>query len=290
MALQRQGLNLLRRISIHGTTFTNRTDVRSYKRWVAPTLKELNIRTKKIGDTGEVKPTPRSSFLEWNYDAEVFAFGKRLGEEFNQDLLRKALMHKSYVNLQELQGNAVQSDGNTDLIKKGEDIISKYIQLELSKKYPDVIVQAIHNYLTDDNMLSHVGVHIGLKDIILTPEYPPETATIANTFKAVVAALEESSSLENCEKFVKDFVLAQLNGKEVFDIWEPEQPYKYLKGIKSDIEPRLCNQSAAKTILANYQVGIYSNKQLLGLGWGESVDVAKDMAALNVIQKIYNIK
>jgi dsRNA-specific ribonuclease len=32
-----------------------------------------------------------------SYNAEVFAFGQRLGEEFNEDVLRKAFTHQSYI-------------------------------------------------------------------------------------------------------------------------------------------------------------------------------------------------
>lgn len=62
-----------------------------------------------------------------------------------------------------------------------------------------------------------------------------------------------------------------MNGKDISDIWEPKDPYDYLtkllsaKGIKN-IEPRLCNESASNTILACFQVGIYTNKKLLGIG------------------------
>lgn len=62
-----------------------------------------------------------------------------------------------------------------------------------------------------------------------------------------------------------------MNGKEISDIWEPKDPYDYLmkllkdNGIE-DVEPRLCNESASNSILACFQVGIYSNKKLLGLG------------------------
>lgn len=66
--------------------------------------------------------------------------------------------------------------------------------------------------------------------------------------------------------------MVQLNGTTVFDIWEPENPVDYLnnlligKGL-GEFEARLCNESASNTILANYQVGLYSNdKKLLGIG------------------------
>lgn len=74
--------------------------VRGIKRWVAPTLRELQRR--KLKAVPE-KIVPRSDYLEWNYDAEIYAFGKRLGEKFEQNILRRALTHKSYVVKEQLQ-------------------------------------------------------------------------------------------------------------------------------------------------------------------------------------------
>lgn len=60
----------------------------------------MKRRRDKIGPEPE---QPRSSFLEWNYEAELFAFGKRLGEEFDKNLLKKALIQREYANLQEFK-------------------------------------------------------------------------------------------------------------------------------------------------------------------------------------------
>lgn len=73
---------------------------------MAPTLKELKRRRDKISSEPE---NPRSSYLEWNYEAELFAFGKRLGEQFDRKLLKKALIQKEYANLHELK---TQEAGN----------------------------------------------------------------------------------------------------------------------------------------------------------------------------------
>lgn len=103
-------------------------------------------------------------------------------------------------------------------------------------------------------------------------EFPVDKSTLADTFKAVICALKLSDNLERSQKFIKDFLIVQLSGKTVFDIWEPEDPVNYLdnllkeKGVES-FEARLCNTSASNTILANYQVGLYSNdKKMLGIG------------------------
>ncbi|XP_060532919.1 large ribosomal subunit protein mL44 [Cylas formicarius] len=272
---------------------TRAPNQRTIKRWVAPTLKELKRRQSQVG----VQPEkPRSSYLEWNYEAELFAFGKRLGEDFKRDILKRALIQTEYANLLEFnqkeKGEISEAVHNHDLVKEGESIISTYIAEEYSKLYPEDVVKAVQKYLMSKEMLSHVARHLGLKDLILAKEYPPENQTMSDTFKAVVAALKQSQSLERANFFVNDFLLSQMNGKDLFDIWSPENPFDYLlnilqgKGIK-EVEPRLCNQSATNTILANYQVGLYSDKKLLGIGWGENIKTAKDMAALDAIQKVY---
>lgn len=108
----------------------------------------------------------------------------------------------------------------------------------------------------------------------------------------MVAALKASQDLSRAQLLLKDFLLCQLNGKEIYDVWNPDSPLDHLtrllkqRGVK-ELEPRLCNQSATSTILANYQVGLYNDKKLLGIGWGESVEIAKDTAALDAIHRIY---
>ncbi|XP_044763073.1 39S ribosomal protein L44, mitochondrial [Coccinella septempunctata] len=281
-----RSLNKLGQISI----FNNRIGERQIKRWVAPTLRELKRRKDKLG---EEKPSPRSSFLEWNYEAEVYAFGKRLGENFDRELLKRALIHRSYANVKKDEGQEIEH--NSELIEQGSQIINEFLREEFSKIYTDDVTNALIKYLTSDSVLSHVAKHLGLTDLIFTSEFPVEEATLADTFKAIIAALELSDNLERSQKFIKDFLLVQLNGKTVFDIWEPENPVDYLNNLLKkqgvgEFEARLCNESASNTILANYQVGLYSNdKKLLGIGWGENVDIAKNTAALDAIRRLCNL-
>lgn len=98
-----------------------------------------------------------------------------------------------------------------------------------------------------------------------------EESTLADTFKAVVAALEKSQSLNRANTFIKDFLIVQLNDKDLFDLWEPKEPYNQLqkelekRGILN-VEPRLCNVAGKNTILAAYRVGLYVEKKLIGIG------------------------
>lgn len=268
---------------------------RNIHRWVAPTLKELYRRKQRLEPEPE---QPRSRYLEWNYDAELFAFGKRLGEELDRSLLKQALVQREYANIQEVKAQrkgtvSEELKHNYELVQEGEDIINDYLKTELNKTYQKDIVDAVLRYLTEEEMLANIGSHLGLKDLILTDEYPPTSKTLSDTFKAVVAALKRSQDLARAENFIKDFVLVQLNGKNVYDIWNLKDPYEYLtrllkeKGI-TDIEPRLCAVSASNTIMSCYQVGLYSDKKLLGIGWGENTKIAQETAAVDAIRRLHS--
>lgn len=138
---------------------------RNMKRWVAPVLHELHSRRLKLGPE---PPQPRSSFLEWNYDAEIFAFGKRLGEEFNEDLLRKALTNRSYCNQLKDDNKSEALVDNGEFVEEGGRFIRDFIREEYGKIYQPVIVDSLEKYLLSEEVLAHVAFYIGLKDIVLT--------------------------------------------------------------------------------------------------------------------------
>lgn len=139
---------------------------RSTKRWVSPTLKALYRRRKEIGpDLLE----PRSSFLEWNFDAEVYAFGKRLGEEFEEDVLKRALTHRSYCNkVRDERGEENSLTDNVEFIEEGEQFIKSYVRETYGRNYPPVIVESLEKYFLSGKVLAHVAFYVGLKDIVLT--------------------------------------------------------------------------------------------------------------------------
>lgn len=71
-------------------------------------------------------------FLYRNYDAELFAFENRIGEKFDNQLLRTALTHKSYIDkeIARLSSVGVQTNlklqDNESLAIEGEQLISKF--------------------------------------------------------------------------------------------------------------------------------------------------------------------
>ncbi len=78
-------------------------------------------------------------------------------------------------------------------------------------------------------------------------------------------------------------------------MWEIEKPIATLQEFCkinkfAEPEPRLLSDAGKNTILAAYHVGIYSDRKLLATGFGENVNTAIEVAAINCLKKLYDIE
>lgn len=271
---------------------------RGFKRWVRPTLVALKKKQEKL----EVKPSHRNTYAEWNYNAEIFAFGKRLGEEFNDSLLRRALTQRSYIVMEEEKQKSVgieeprlELQDNSEFAEQGEKFMKNYIQRYLRTalpRFPEEGICALVNYVTNEETLSDICFHMGTSELILCSDFPVEKSTLANVLKAVIFALVQSSGEERTALFIRDFIITYLSGKDVNILWQINNPEQVLSKIlqregKSQAEPRIIGEAGRNTILANFQIGLYCDKQLIGIGFGESVDTAKEMAARDALKRLF---
>lgn len=132
-------------------------------------------------------------------------------------------------------------------------------------------------------------------ELFLKQEFPPDEPTLATAFKAVVGALNKSSGNDKTFEFIRDFLCTQLSQKDIESMWEIERPVEtlqeYCKINKfAEPEPRLLNDAAKNTILATYHVGIYCDRKLLAAGFGENVNTAIEVAAINCLKKLFDIE
>lgn len=148
---------------------------RSVKRWVSPTLREIKKRREMLGPD----PLPnRKTFVEWNNTAELYAFGQRLHEDFNEALLQQAFTHRSYIVQEEhrQQQHGIEAPvtnllDNQPLIAAGESLLVEHTNLFLLAHFPRLPesgIKAIQQYLLSDSFLANVSSHLGTKDLILT--------------------------------------------------------------------------------------------------------------------------
>lgn len=85
----------------------------------------------------------RNTFLDWNRSAEIYAFNKRLSENFDAEKLEQAFTHRSYIIQEEqrqrqmgIEEPKLDINDNTDLIMKGEKLTSDIVQNYLTQALP----------------------------------------------------------------------------------------------------------------------------------------------------------
>lgn len=125
--------------------------------------------------------------------------------------------------------------------------------------------------------------------------------------------MAESSGEERARIFVQDVVVTQLYGQDVNELWNPVDPIGNLTAIlkregKAEPEFRLIRQAGSNSILAVYYVGVYSDKAFIAegkftfhvyikvgfhkviydTGAGESLEVAKEMAAREALKHFFH--
>jgi len=257
-------LNCSRDFHVNSLCFANR--------WVSPTLRELQHRRKKF--KSEIY-TSRNTFPEWNYNAEIFAFGKRLNEAFNTEHLQTAFVDPSYVAQEEFRQKelgvetSLNIKNNRNLIEIGEKCISDYVQSYLQYFLPNCPQEGIikiFNWLTSEENLANISSNIGTKDLILCADNNPTDKILRDTFVAVIGALRESSGDQIVYTFIRDFICTQLNQKDLTEVWVIDNPLDELKRTckeknLGEPEPRLIGQNGSNTVLATYYVCIYENKK-----------------------------
>ncbi|XP_059389540.1 large ribosomal subunit protein mL44-like [Carassius carassius] len=89
-----------------------------------------------------------------------------------------------------------------------------------------------------------------------------------------------------------DFLVTQLIGKDLVDLWKVVDPTGLLVKELTCIgialpEPRLIQSAGASTVLPLYFVGLYSDGKLLAQGPGETVLAAEEEAARVALRKLY---
>ncbi|XP_054269435.1 39S ribosomal protein L44, mitochondrial [Macrosteles quadrilineatus] len=277
---------------------------RGHKRYVRAVKAVFKKRKEQMvkDNMGPLPPQPRNTYPEWNYNAELFGFGKRLNENFNKELLQRAFVERSYIIMEEekqkkvgIEEPKIMLKDNTEFVLKGESLIKNFIKRYLRTvypKYPEEGICSITDYLLSDAVLAEISRHIGTTDIILTSDHPPSVNSLANVLKAIIHALELSSGEERACAFIRDFIITYLSDKDINELWEINEPETVLASIlqrdgRCEAEPRIIGDAGKGTILAAYQIGLFSDKEFIGMGFGESIAVARDMAARDALKRLF---
>ncbi|XP_026106885.1 39S ribosomal protein L44, mitochondrial-like [Carassius auratus] len=277
------------------------THIREKKRWMkAYSL----IMERKRKMEGPPPPKPRSQQPNFDYHAEVEAFSARLRESFSLELLKTAFVNVCYLRSEEERRRALGLDlettvfnlkDNGELCVHGQQFTEAFLSDWCRGSFPSLPqegVAAIVGHLTGSEVMCHVARNLTVEELTMSAEFPVPDETLQGTFFAVIGALEQSSGSVQARLFIRDFLVTQLRGKDLFDLWEVVDPMGLLvkeltwKGIALP-EPRLIQSAGASTVLPLYFVGLYSDGKLLAQGPGETVLAAEEEAARVALRKLY---
>ncbi|CAL4178384.1 unnamed protein product, partial [Meganyctiphanes norvegica] len=178
-------------------------------------------------------------------------------------------------------------------------VISNVIVPNIKPRLPHKGSSALVEYLSSDELMFHIGFSLGLKDLILTQEHPASHETVGRSFLAVVGALNASSGLNVTQQFIQDFVITQLVGKNITEIWQISEKFGCRNsGLLEQIwtipviRPELHLSAlpghpavAAQTI---FDLMYSCYKSVFPLRFGETVSTATDQAAHNVLNTLFH--
>ncbi|MBZ3878917.1 39S ribosomal protein L44, mitochondrial [Sciurus carolinensis] len=249
-------------------------------------------------------PVRRSEKPNWDYHAEIQAFGHRLQETFSLDLLKTAFVNSCYIESEEAKRQNLGVDkevallnlkDNQELSEEGLSFSQTCLTHFLEDEFPHLPTEGIRslvNYLTGEEVVCHVARNLAVEQLTLSAEFPVPPPVLQRTFFAVIGALLQSSGPERTALFIRDFLITQMTGKELFDIWTVINPMGLLveelkKRNISAPESRITRQSGSTTALPLYFIGLYCDKKLLAEGPGETVLVAEEEAARVALRKLY---
>ncbi|XP_074154700.1 large ribosomal subunit protein mL44 [Sminthopsis crassicaudata] len=251
-------------------------------------------------------PVRRSEKPNWDYHAEIQAFCHRLHEDFSLDLLKTAFVNRCYIESEEARRQklgvgkeavALNLRDNGELSEQGRAFSHACLTQLLGDAYPSLPpegTQAIVNFLTSEDVVCHVARNLAVEQLTLSAEFPVPATVLQQTFFAVIGALLQSSGPLKTSLFVRDFLITQMTGKELFEMWNVVNPMGLLvdeltKRNISAPEPRITRQSGSNTVLPLYFVGLYCEKKLIAEGPGETVLVAEEEAARVALRKLYGL-
>ena len=228
----------------------------------------------------------------WNYNLELIALAERLGYKLNElPSLRPALHERG------LLGSVPARSGNPGMEVSclsvfGRTTMMYYVTEYLYFAYPNLegsMLTDLCDFLTNDNAINELANYVGVTALIRTRKLLTEPKRISHAFCAVIGALCRDIGGKAARRFVHDFIITQLAGKDLHELIKLQHPRFMLHAIlKSQKLPkpesRLIKETGRATHFPSFVVGVYSEQTLLGEGCGTSLKRAEREAMLAALR------
>jgi len=213
----------------------------------------------------------------------------------NKNLLKESLTHRSYINENPNWGLS----HNERLEFLGDAVLELIVTENLFNKFPDSPegeLTSIRAALVNYQMLAIIAKNIELDNFILLSRGEAKDigkareVILANAFEALLGAIYLDSGYEDAKKFIKTFVMNQL--QEVVDKKLYQDPKSLLQEIVQDkfkVTPTYIVLSERGPDHAKiFQIGVHFGDKLIAEGEGLSKQEAEVEAAKNALHSLHH--
>ncbi|TSA46193.1 ribonuclease III [bacterium] len=209
----------------------------------------------------------------------------------NQDLLRSALTHRSYLN----ENRNYNLPHNERLEFLGDAVLELVTTEYLYRNFdnPEGELTNYRSALVNYRILAEVAHSIGLEEYILLSKGEAKDTgrarqvILANAIEAFIGAIYLDAGTEAAKKFIDEFIIVRL--PELMKNHEYLDPKSRLQEI---IQDRLSITPGYKVISESgpdhdktFVVGVYIDDRLVGEGAGPAKQDAEVEAAKNALEK-----
>jgi ribonuclease-3 len=221
-------------------------------------------------------------------------FEKKIKIQFkNQDLLKQAFTHRSYLN----ENPSWKDVGHNERLEfLGDAVLELVVTEELYHLYPEKPegeLTSIRAALVNTVMLSRLANEIGINDYLLLSRGEAKDKgkgrqyILANTFEALIGALYLDQGYGKAVLFLKSILFPQIKEIVEKDLWQDS------KSLFQEKAQEIVNITPSYKILKEwgpdhnktFVVGVFLKEEKVAEGQGSSKQEAEQAAAQEALSK-----
>lgn len=209
----------------------------------------------------------------------------------NRDLLLMALTHRSYLNENPKWGQ----DHNERLEFLGDAVLELVVTEYLYKTYPNPEGEMTNwrASLVNAVMLARIAGEFDLNDYILLSRGEAKDTgrarqyILANAMESLIGAIYLDQGYGASEKFISKFILKELPGIIQNQLYrDAKSLFQEKAQEKAGITPTYeVIKEWGPDHARNFQVGVFLDKEMIGVGDGPSKQEAQQVAASDALKK-----
>ena len=226
------------------------------------------------------------------FEDKISQLEQKTGLKFiDKNLLLQALTHRSYLN----ENHNWHLDHNERLEFLGDAVLELVVTDHLYKNYPNPEGEMTNwrAALVNAVMLARIATEFDLNDYILLSRGEAKDTgrarqyILANAMESLIGAVYLDQGYEASEKFINKFILKELPG-----IIE-NQLYRDAKSLFQEKAQEKVGFTPTYEVLKewgpdharNFQIGVFLDKEMVGVGDGPSKQEAQQVAASDALKK-----